>query len=172
MALSLLTPIPATCYTSQLQEIVLSTTAASVTLTITHQAVLYYSGNGQTRVFQATYSTRSNRAKIYDIGSLLETFMLNRDGVQQFYFTFTDGTDTLEETYAVIYCKQQPVRSAADLASSSYITAREAPHPHGLTALPSLRRCGLPPSQINNFCEKVVDLGWGKFGEDKQIKNS
>ena len=122
MALSLITSIPATCYTSQLQEISLSTSAASVTLTITHQAVLYYSGNGQTRVFQATYSTRSNRAKMYDIGSLLETFMLNRDGVQQFYFTFTDGTDTLEETYAVIYCKQQPVRSAADLASSSYIT--------------------------------------------------
>ena len=122
MALSLLTSIPATCYTSQLQEIVLSTSAASVTLTITHQAQLYYSGNGQTRVFQATYSTRSNCAKMYDIGSLLETFMLNRDGVQQFYFTFTDGTDTLEETYAVIYCKQQPVRSAADLASSSYIT--------------------------------------------------
>ncbi len=33
MALSLLTSIPATCYTSQLQEIVLSTSAASVTLT-------------------------------------------------------------------------------------------------------------------------------------------
>ncbi len=41
--------------------------------------------------------------------------------MQQFYFFFTDGTDTINETYSVIYCKQS-VRSAADLASSSYIT--------------------------------------------------
>ena len=88
MALNLLTSIPATCYTSQLQKISLSTSDGSVILTITHQAANYYSGNGQTRVFQAAYSTRNNSATIYDIGSLLETFMLEKDGLQQFIFRF------------------------------------------------------------------------------------
>lgn len=122
MALSLLTPIPATCYTSQLQKISLSTSAGSVALTITHQAANYYSGNGQTRVFQAAYSTRNNSATIYDIGSLLETFMLERDGLQQFIFEFRSGSDSLEQTYTVIYCKNFPSITAADLANSNYIT--------------------------------------------------
>ena len=111
-----------------------------------------------------TDTVRSVPIACSDDGSLLETFMLNRDGVQQFYFTFTDGTDTLEETYAVIYCKQQPVRSAADLASSSYITAREAPHPHGLTALPSLRRCGLPAFKSTTFAKKLLIWDGGSLG--------
>ena len=49
--------------------------------------------------------------------------LFSRQGrVQQFIFYFSNGTDSLERTYAVIYCKQQPVLSAADLASSNYIT--------------------------------------------------
>ncbi|MBQ9338767.1 MAG: hypothetical protein IJS13_00360 [Paludibacteraceae bacterium] len=64
MALSLLTPIPATCYTSQLQKISLSTSAETLQLTITHQAANYYSGNGQSRVFQTTYNARAPTAPI------------------------------------------------------------------------------------------------------------
>lgn len=122
MALSLITSIPATCYTSQLQKIEVSATASTVRLTITHQASTYYSGNGQTRVFQADYSTRSSQAVIYDIGSLLETYMFKMDGLQQFYFEFVAGSERLQETYAIIYCKQIPRITAADLASSNYIT--------------------------------------------------
>ncbi len=116
MALSLLTPIPATCYTSQLQKISLSTSAETLQLTITHQAANYYSGNGQTRVFQTNYSARLNRVTIYDIGSLLETFMLERDGLQQFIFEFRSGSDSLEQTYTVIYCKHLPDISADTMA--------------------------------------------------------
>lgn len=122
MALSLLTPIPATCYTSQLQKISLSTSAGTLQLTITHQAANYYSGNGQTRVFQTSYTAYQNRVTIFDIGSLLETFMRERDGLQQFIFEFRAGTDTLEQTYTVIYCKHLPDISAGTLASSNYIT--------------------------------------------------
>ena len=122
MALSLLTTIPATCYTSQLQKIALSTSAETLQLTITHQAANYYSGNGQTRVFQTNYSARQNRVTIYDIGSLLETFMRERDGLQQFIFEFRAGTDTLSQTYTVIYCKHLPDITADTLANSNYIT--------------------------------------------------
>lgn len=122
MALSLITDISATCYTSQLQKIELVSSGSAVEFRIYYQAQTYYSGNGQTLIFSASYNTRLSHVAIYDIGSLLETYLADRDGVQQFIFYFSNGTDSLEQTYAVIYCKQQPVLSAADLASSNYIT--------------------------------------------------
>lgn len=122
MALSLITDIPATCYTSQLQKIELASSGSAVEFRIYYQAQTYYSGNGQTLIFSASYNTRLSHVAIYDIGSLLETYLADRDGVQQFIFYFSNGTDNLEQTYAVIYCKQLPVLSAADLASSNYIT--------------------------------------------------
>ena len=122
MALSLITSIPATCYTSQLQKIELASSGTAVEVRIYYQAQIYYSGNGQTLIFNSSYNTRFSRVAIYDIGSLLETYLSDKDGLQQFIFYFNNGTDSLEQTYAVIYCKQFPLRTAADLANSNYIT--------------------------------------------------
>lgn len=105
MALSLITDISATCYTSQLQKIELVSSGSAVEFRIYYQAQTYYSGNGQTLIFSASYNTRLSHVAIYDIGSLLETYLADRDGVQQFIFYFSKGTDSLEQTYAVIYCK-------------------------------------------------------------------
>ena len=122
MALSLITDIPATCYTSQLQKIELASSGTVVKFRIYYQAQLYYSGNGQTLIFSSSYNTRFSRVAIYDIGSLLETYLSDKDGLQQFIFYFSNGTDSLEQTYGIIYCKQLPLRTAADLANSNYIT--------------------------------------------------
>lgn len=102
MALSLITSIPATCYTSQLQKIELASSGTAVEFRIYYQAQLYYSGNGQTLIFNSSYNTRFSRVAIYDIGSLLETYLSDKDGLQQFIFYFNNGTDSLEQTYAVI----------------------------------------------------------------------
>ncbi|MBQ9297345.1 MAG: hypothetical protein IJ204_09165 [Paludibacteraceae bacterium] len=122
MALSLITSIPATCYTSQLQKIELASSGTAVEFRIYYQAQIYYSGNGQTLIFNSSYNTRFSCVAIYDIGSLLETFMLERDGLQQFIFEFRAGTDTLSQTYMVIYCKHLPDITADTLANSNYIT--------------------------------------------------
>ena len=105
MALSLITSRPATCYTSQLQKIELASSGTAVEFRIYYQAQIYYSGNGQTLIFNSSYNTRFSRVAIYDIGSLLETYLSDKDGLQQFIFYFNNGTDSLEQTYAVIYCK-------------------------------------------------------------------
>lgn len=53
MTLSLVTDIPATCYTSQLQKIEIGATTNTVYLSITHQATSWISGNGQTQILQS-----------------------------------------------------------------------------------------------------------------------
>jgi len=58
MALSLITDISATCYTSQLQKIELASSGSAVEFRIYYQAQTYYSGNGQTLIFSASYNTR------------------------------------------------------------------------------------------------------------------
>ena len=123
MALSLFTDIPDTCYTSQLQKIEIETDATSVSLTITHQATTWFFGNGQTQIFESEYATYNNSLlTIYDIGAFLEAFMAQKDGLQQFIFKFSTKSESLTRTLVVIYCKQQPIMTAADLANSNFIT--------------------------------------------------
>ena len=123
MALSLFSDIPDTCYTSQLQKIEIETDATSVSLTITHQATSWFFGNGQTQIFESEYATYNNSLlTIYDIGAFLETFMAQKDGLQQFIFKFSTASESLTRTLVVIYCKQQPIMTAADLANSNFIT--------------------------------------------------
>ncbi len=43
-------------------------------------------------------------------------------GWQQFIFEFRAGSDTLSQTYTVIYCKHLPDITADTLANSNYIT--------------------------------------------------
>lgn len=122
MTLSLVTDIPATCYTSQLQKIEIGATTNTVYLSITHQATSWISGNGQTQIFQSEYATHNDSVTIYGIGSFLEAFMAQMDGLQRFIFQFTAGSDTITQNHTVIYCKHQPILSAADLAGSNYLT--------------------------------------------------
>ena len=123
MALSLFSDIPDTCYTSQLQKIEIETDATSVSLTITHQATSWFFGNGQTQIFESEYATYNNSLlTIYDIGAFLEAFMAQKDGLQQFIFKFSTKSESLTRTLVVIYCKQQPIMTAADLANSNFIT--------------------------------------------------
>ena len=122
MALTIYTDIPDTCYSSQLQKIEIETDAASVLLTITHQASTWQYGNGLTQIFQSEYATHNDSVTIYDIGSFLEAFMAQMDGLQRFIFIFVSGSTTITRNYTVICCKHQPILSAADLAGSNYLT--------------------------------------------------
>lgn len=122
MALSLFSDIPDTCYTSQLQKIEIETDAETVSLTITHQATSWIFGNGQTRIFQSEYAVYNGFLTIYDLGSFLETFMAERNGLQRFIFQFSTESEIINRTISVIYCKQQPLIPAADLANSNFIT--------------------------------------------------
>lgn len=122
MALTIYTDIPNICYTSQLQEIEIRATTNTIYLSITHQATTWQFGNGQTQIFQSEYATHNGFATIYDIGSFLEAFMAQLDGLQRFIFQITADSDTITQNYTVIYCKQQPLLSAADLAGSNYLT--------------------------------------------------
>lgn len=122
MALTIYTDIPDTCYSSQLQKIEIETDAASVLLTITHQASTWQYGNGLTQIFQSEYATHNDSVTIYDIGSFLEVFMAQMDGLQRFIFKFSTESEIINRTFSVIYCKQHPLLSAADLAGSNYLT--------------------------------------------------
>ena len=80
-------------------------------------------GNGQTQIFESEYATYNNSLlTIYDIGAFLEAFMAQKDGLQQFIFKFSTKSESLTRTLVVIYCKQQPIMTAADLANSNFIT--------------------------------------------------
>ena len=65
---------------------------------------------------------RSIDEPFYDIGAFLEAFMAQKDGLQQFIFKFSTKSESLTRTLVVIYCKQQPIMTAADLANSNFIT--------------------------------------------------
>ena len=122
MALTIYTDIPDTCYTSQLQKIEIGATTNTIYLSIIHQATSWISGNGQTVIFQSEYATHNDSVTIYDIGSFLEAFMEQMDGLQRFIFKFSTESEIINRNYAVIYCKQQPPMPAADLANSNFIT--------------------------------------------------
>ena len=79
-------------------------------------------GNGQTQIFQSEYATYNGFLTIYDIGSFLETFMAEIDGLQRFVFKFSTESEIINRVFAVIYCKRQPIMTAEDLANSNFIT--------------------------------------------------
>ncbi|MDY2942536.1 MAG: hypothetical protein SOT07_02400 [Paludibacteraceae bacterium] len=79
-------------------------------------------GNGQTQIFQSEYATYNGFLTIYDLGSFLEAFMAEKDGLQRFVFKFSTESEIINRTFAVIYCKQQPTMAAEDLANSNFIT--------------------------------------------------
>ena len=79
-------------------------------------------GNGQTQIFQSEYATYNGFLTIYDLGSFLETFMADMNGLQRFIFQFSTESEIINRVFAVIYCKRQPIMTAEDLANSNFIT--------------------------------------------------
>lgn len=125
----MITDIPATCYTSQLQQLdIILLEDTKVTLTIIHQSQVVVSGsNGQAVIFQATYKTgngneRNSNITIYDIGSVIETFLMNYAGVGKFIFRFSNDTDSSDYISWIVYCKQIPTIPAADLVDGFFLT--------------------------------------------------
>lgn len=123
MALSLFTDIPDTCYTSRLQELHVLTSASHINFYVYWQAYIYYSSNGRTLIFETEYYTHHSRANVYDLGTLIETYMQqNSLSIKQFIISAYDGTNSEELTLKVLYCKQTPTIEAATLLADHVLT--------------------------------------------------
>lgn len=105
-----------TCYTSQLQELHVLTSASHINFYVYRQAQIYYSGNGRTLIFETDYYTHQSRATVYDLGTLIETHMQqNGLSIEQFIISAYDGTNSEELTLKVLYCKQTLTIAAESL---------------------------------------------------------
>lgn len=127
MALLPGTNIPAVCYTGDLQKIeVVASEGSKVKLKVRHDKILTGNhGTQWTTVFLSSYTANGGRVVVYDLGSLLETYMHDMDGVQKFQLVFSDEEDnTLVYDVWVVYCKRhRPYITAEQLVNESFLTA-------------------------------------------------
>ena len=100
-----------TLYTSQLQRLDVEVDTEQVELKIFHQARIYYSGDGRTEIFSSTYFARNGQLTIYDISSIIESYMQQYlMSVQQFILRLTaisERNESLEQDTVLVYCKQR-----------------------------------------------------------------
>lgn len=127
MALPLLLDIPSVCYTSQLQKIAIPSSADdNYTFTLFHIHIAPMTGvETYSQIFQTGYHAyETGNIYVYDIGSVLENYMADMDGVQKFKFVLGDGTDTIEQSSWVVFCRDLMPSSltAADFISGYWLT--------------------------------------------------
>lgn len=195
MAVSFYTPQFSgdTCYTSQLQELRILTSAARVNLYVYRQAQIYYSGNGRTLIFQTEYYTHQSRANVYDLGSLIETYMAqNGFSIEQIILSANDGTDSAELTLKVLYCKQTPTIEAATLLADHFLTTSltRLTYPNATELLPYFAGFGsqsgyitrnvhyygtyLNPNGTTGICDAIIygRTGYGLQTIDASYRNA
>ena len=124
MALSISLPFEDSyCYTHQLQELLINSSSAQVRLDIN---IVFINNDSRLFFFSSTYYTHLNSVTVYDLGSLMEAYMLQTNNcLTIFEITATAGEESDIKTLTVVYCKQNRQGiSASELLNSRFLTNR------------------------------------------------
>ncbi len=154
MAVSLSTSFSGDCcYTHQLQQIDIATAADQVKFAVYKYNHDTY--NTRTKIFETSYYTNLSHATVYDIGSLIEAYMLEHgNAVEQFVLVATNATnssDSAELVLLIVYCKQALTDTTAqDLIGNHFLTNRKTrlTYPTATESLPYFAGYGSPGGYI------------------------
>ena len=115
--------IPSHCYTGELQKIDVDATGCdSVTMVVSMMSFVGLNP-GLTEIFRSSYRVYNSGVTIYDLGSLLETYMSNMNGVQCFHFAFSSGNASVEaESWVFCLRNRTPVIPAGSMVDDNFLT--------------------------------------------------